>query len=301
MKKNLLSIIVCVIAIFAISSCNLFKGEETSEERQGTETTVNGIPQEIKNKIAAQDTLMNALVWKVDTLSQALTQVQKENKELGERVEKLEKPKRMWNYITFVTLAIAIAAFILSLFRNGVSRKEVHKILKENQNNSKKIKELQEQLIFERGKCKKTSSSVNPSLSNLDARLRNVENKLSQLVNIPNGVQNKTSSVSVHPSKNPEYIKKKYARINSGCYFTQIFDSKQEGCVFCIELKAENRGEFNIISLNQIKSSNGWETIVECEGCSISDATHFDVERYGVCEKNGDMWEITKNLKIKLS
>lgn len=85
---------------------------------------VEGISQEIKNKIAAQDTLMNALVLKVDTLAQALSQAQKENAELKVQVAKLEGPKSTWGYMTLASLVIAIIALVLSLLRKGISERE---------------------------------------------------------------------------------------------------------------------------------------------------------------------------------
>ena len=88
--KNKLNLIVCFAAIFTLSSCHFFNDKEENKETNNNTPTVEGISQEIKNKIAAQDTLMNALVLKVDTLAQALTQAQKENTELKAQIEKLE-------------------------------------------------------------------------------------------------------------------------------------------------------------------------------------------------------------------
>ena len=97
-----------------------------------------------------------------------------------------------------------------------------------------------------------------------------------------------------------EYIKMGYANINSGNIFTKIFDSAQESCVFSIKFKSATKGEFNIISLDKIKSRNMWQEIVEYTG-SIEDATSFKVEDYGICEKYDDVtWQVTKKLKIKL-
>lgn len=301
MKKKLNLIIVCFVAIFTLSSCNLFNDKEESKDSHSNATTVEGISQEIKNKIAAQDTLMNALVLKVDTLAQALTQVQKENAELKAQVKKLESPKSTWGYMTLASFVVAIIALVLSLLRKGVSRKKVDEIFSYNLDKSKRIAEMkvavsQLQSGFSNNKV---SRSVNTSLHNLDVRLCSVETSVSRLSSKLNEVHNMSNSSDRHRQE-PEYIKMGYANINSGNIFTKIFDSAQESCVFSIKFKSATKGEFNIISLDKIKSRNMWQEIVEYTG-SIEDATSFKVEDYGICEKYDDVtWQVTKKLKIKL-
>ena len=305
--KNILNLIVCLVAISMLSSCDFFKDKEANKDTQVNATTVEGISQEIKNKIAAQDTLMNALVLKVDTLAQALTQAQKENTELKVQIEKLESPKSTWGYLTLASLVAAVIALVLSLLRKGVSREKVDEIFSYNLDKSKRIAELKVAVSHLQSEINnRVSQSLNTSLQNLDVRLRSVESFIARLNSKPNEVYNMpTSSVShrqEQPRKpqEPEYIKKGYANINSGNIFTKIFDSAQESCVFSIEFKSAAKGEFNIISLDKIKSRNMWQEIVEYTG-SIEDATSFKVEDYGICEKYDDVtWQVTKKLKIKL-
>lgn len=115
--KKVYSLIV-LTAILALSSCDFFSEKQPVQDTVDSAATVEGISKEIKNKIAAQDTLMNALVLKVDTLAQALSQAQKENAELKVQVAKLESPKSTWGYMTLASLIIAIIALVLS---NGES------------------------------------------------------------------------------------------------------------------------------------------------------------------------------------
>ena len=140
--KNKLNLIVCFVAIFTLSSCHLFNDKEENKETNNNTPTVEGISQEIKNKIAAQDTLMNTLVLKVDTLAQALTQAQKENAELKAQIEKLESPKSTWGYMTLASFIVAIIALVLSFLRKGVSREKVDEIFSYNLDKSKRIAEL---------------------------------------------------------------------------------------------------------------------------------------------------------------
>ena len=306
--KKILNFIVCVITFFTLSSCDYFNDKEASKGNQDNATIVEGISQEIKNKIAAQDTLMNALVLKVDTLAHALTQAQTENAELKSQVEKLESPKSTWGYMTLASFVVAIIALVLSLLRKGVSKEKVDEIFSNNLDKSKRIAELKAAVYqLQSGQNNnRVSQPVNTSLQNLDARLRSVESSLSRLSSRTNEVHD-TSNPSINHSqeqhrqpKEPEYLKMGYANINSGNIFTKIFDSAQESCVFSIKFKSATKGEFNIISLDKIKSRNMWQEIVEYTG-SIEEATSFKVEEYGICEKYDDVtWQVTKKLKIKL-
>jgi len=306
--KKILNFIVCVITFFTLSSCDYFNDKEASKGNQDNATIVEGISQEIKNKIAAQDTLMNVLVLKVDTLAQALTQAQTENAELKSQVEKLESPKSTWGYMTLASFVVAIIALVLSLLRKGVSKEKVDEIFSNNLDKSKRIAELKAAVYqLQSGQNNnRVSQPVNTSLQNLDARLRSVESSLSRLSSRTNEVHD-TSNPSINhrqeqhrQPKEPEYLKMGYANINSGNIFTKIFDSAQESCVFSIKFKSATKGEFNIISLDKIKSRNMWQEIVEYTG-SIEEATSFKVEEYGICEKYDDVtWQVTKKLKIKL-
>lgn len=308
MMKKAINIVVCLATILTLSSCNFFSEKQPVQDSVDSAAPVEGISQEIKDKIAAQDTLMNALVLKVDTLAQALSQAQKENAELKVQVAKLESPKSTWGYMTLVSLVIAIIALVLSLLRKGLSREKVDEIFCNNLDKSKRIAELKVAVSqLQSGlNGNRVSLSVNTSLQNLDTRLSSVESSVSRLSSKTNETQNSSNPSVTHrqeqlsQTKDFEYLRMGYANINSGNIFTKIFDSAQESCVFSIKFKSANKGEFNIISLDKIKSRNMWQEIVEYTG-SIEDATSFKVEDYGICEKYDDVtWQVTKKLKIKL-
>lgn len=305
--KEVYSLIV-LTAVLALSSCDFFSEKQPVQDTVDSAATVEGISKEIKNKIAAQDTLMNALVLKVDTLAQALSQAQKENAELKVQVAKLESPKSTWGYMTLASLIIAIIALVLSLLRKGLSREKVDEFFCNNLDKSKRIAELKVAVSqLQSGlNGNRVSLTVKTSLQNLDARLRSVESSVLRLSSKMNEVQNSSNPSVTHrqeqssQTKDLENLRTGYANINSGNIFTKIFNSAQESCVFSIKFKSENKGEFNIISLDKIKSRNMWQEIVEYTG-SIEEATSFKVEDYGICEKYDDVtWQVTKKLKIKL-
>lgn len=308
MMKKAINIVVCLATILTLSSCDFFSGKQPDQDSVDNAAPVEGISQEIKNKIEAQDTLMNALVLKVDTLAQALSRVQKENAKLKDQVDKLESPKSAWGYMTLASLVIAIIALVLSSLRKGISREKVDEIFSDNLEKSKRIAKLkvavsQLQSVLNSNRF---SQSVNTSPQDLDARLRSVESSVLRLSSKTNETQNSSNPSVAHRQeqssqiKDLESLRTGYANINSGNIFTKIFNSAQESCVFSIKFKSENKGEFNIISLDKIKSRNMWQEIVEYTG-SIEEATSFKVEDYGICEKYDDVtWQVTKKLKIKL-
>lgn len=293
--KKLLNFIVCSTAIFALFSCNVFNDNEQSQDTNNDTNTVEVISQEMKDKIAAQDTLMGALALEVDTLGQALTQLHKENAELKARVAKLENPKSTWGYMTFAALAIAIIALIQFLLMKGVIKKEVREIVNNKFDKPQRKVTKNEESV---GSLKKTSKEK-------DARSQKVKSTDSSgKANEVHDVSSAVTKPQEQPCQSPKagYLKKGYAKINNDEFFAQIFDSAEEDCVFSIEFKSATKGEFNIIAVDKVKSRNNWQEIVECTGLSIKDATSFKVKEFGICEKCDDSaWKITRKLKIELS
>lgn len=309
MKKTLYAI-VCIIAIFTVSSCGYFNEKGATKDPQDNATTIEGISQEIKNKIAAQDTLMNALVLKVDTLAQALTLAQTENAELKAQVEKLESPRSTWAWMTIGAIALSIIAILMALLKKGLNKKEVLRIVEDSLNHSQRLSELisdVKNLRTDNNRSTRNSlsnSSVNTSIEN---RLSQVEKILNEVVNYINGQaqnnqrQSQTGSQVEQQSKQPERHRIGYAKIDTDMYFTTIYDSNQEGCVFKITFTSQTKGKFNLIALDKIQSRNDWQKKVECSGISIKEASDFRLEDEGICEKiDENTWEVTKPLKIRL-
>ena len=132
MMKKAINIVVCVATILTLSSCDFFSEKRSGQDTVDSAATVEGISKEIKDKIAAQDTLMNALVLKVDTLAQALSQAQKENAELKVQIEKLESPKNIWAYISIGAIVLGLIALIVSLLKHkGIKENRAYEIVKE--------------------------------------------------------------------------------------------------------------------------------------------------------------------------
>lgn len=93
-----------------------------------------------------------------------------------------------------------------------------------------------------------------------------------------------------------------YANSNSEEYFTTVLETKQDTCVYVIDLESETTGEFEIISIDKIKQRNGWERIVKYSGnCMLNEAKGFKTIQPGLCQKHSDgIWKVTRNLEIKI-
>ncbi len=307
--KKILNIIVCVVVLISTSSCDYFKEKKYSQDTGNNATAVEGISHELKNKIAAQDTLMNALVSQVDTLVGELNQIKQDNANLKAQIDGLKNPKSTWGYVSMVALLLGLIAIVLSLFRaKGVKEEKVYRISEKCIDDSRKIKELQVKLkTFLQQQNVHSSTSNTFYAHSTDSRLQQLENKMSQVFEAINKMttssQYKTQphSETLKPNKDGEYQKIGYAKVDTEKYFTTIFDSNQEGCVFKITFTNSTRGKFNIIALEKIQSRNDWQKKVECSGVSIKEASDFRLEDEGICEKiDENTWEVTKPLKIRL-
>lgn len=304
------NLIVCVTAIMAMSSCSFFEGEKPQSNQQEKSSTIEGLPLEIKNKIAAQDTLMNELVSKVDTLAEALSQAQQENAKLKAQVDDLKSPKSTWAYVSIGAFALGLIALIMSLFRaKRVKEEKVYEIFEKCIDDSRRINELQvnvKNLMYTQQNSR-TNQSNTSYAPNTGSRLHQLENQMSQVIAAINKMTTSAQpmtqprSDTPKPHKDAEYQKVGYAKNDMGTYFTTIYESNQEGCVFKIAFTSPTKGRFNIISLDKIQSRNDWQQKIECSGISIKDASDFRVEEEGLCKKiEENTWQVTKPLKIRL-
>lgn len=305
--KKLLNLIVCMTAIWALSSCDFLGGEKSSKEPEKVKTIVE-LPDSVKQKIVKQDALMKELLNKVDTLTAELNSAKAENAELKKKVAELETPQSTWAYVSIVAFILGLVALIVAFlgFR-GIKEKRVIDIFERCISGSGRIKELQFDVHNLLSSQRNNITSGSSYASNSDARLRQLENQMKQVIEAVNQMKNsKHQSVSSLQEKSKsheksEYQKVGYAKVDTDIYFMTIYDSNQEGCVFKISFTSQTQGRFNIITLDKILSRNDWQKKVECCGVSIKEASDFRVEEEGECEKiDENTWEVVKPLRIKL-
>ena len=303
--KKVYSLIV-LTAVLALASCSFFEDDKSSKGKDEIRTIVE-LPDSVKQKIADHDTLMTELLNKVDTLTAELNLTKEESAEMKEKIAELKSPKSTWAYISIGAFILGLIALIISLLKpKGIKEKQVYEIVKKSLDESRRIKELQVNvnnlLSSQRNnRMSNTSSSYAP---NSDSRLRQLENQMAQVIKkitITTSQPVSTRKEPVSSRKENEYQKVGYAKVDTDIYFTTIYDSNQEGCVFKISFTSPIIGKFNIISLDKIQSKNDWQQKVECSGCSIKEASDFRIEDDGICEKiDESTWKVTKPLKIRL-
>lgn len=307
--KKIFNVIVYVTVILAMSSCSFFDDDKSSKDTTEVRTIVE-LPDSVKQKIVEQDSLMTELLNKVDTLTVVLNATKTENAELKEKLTKLESPQSIWAYVSIFAFILGLIGLLVALFMpKGVKLEKVYEIFKNCLDESRRIKELQEnveklKLTQRNSRSNQSSKSYAP---NTDSRLRQLEDQMSQVIAAFNKTNTFGQSMTQPRSDTPkshkdgEYQKVGYAKNDMGTYFTTIYDSNQEGCVFKISFTSPTKGKFNIISLDKIQSRNDWQQKVECSGISIKEASDFRVDDEGVCEKiDENTWQVVKPLRIRL-
>lgn len=308
--KKLFNFIICAVVIVAVSSCNFFGEDYPQNDDSKKLSSIEGLAPEIKEHFVAQDSLMKDLVNKVDTLAAALNQTQKENSELRGIIENIQSPRSTWAWMSIGAITLSVIALLLTLFRRGLNEHEVRAVVNDRMDSSQRIKDLIYNVNILKNDAQRNSrntQSNSSSSQNADMRLRQVEKKLEEIVHYINEQQQNVkeqTSIQRQETRKSNQIETQrvgYARIDYESYFTTIYDSNQEGCAFKITFKNESQGEFTIISLDRISSSNDWQQKIECIGVSIKEASDYRIEELGVCKNIGNnTWEVTKPLKIRL-
>ena len=309
--KKIFLLMLYTVALFTVASCSFFEDEKPSKRQEEVKTIVE-LPDSVKQKLIAQDEQMSALLNKVDTLTTELNLTKADNVELRKKIDELKSPKSTWAYFSIGAIILSIIALVLSILKSqGIKEERVCEIVKQCLDESRRIKELQvnvNNLLSTQRNNRYTQQNSVPH--NLELDIQQLKKQMEPLLRSYISTQQAATQqkdqypYAQHDShkskKEPEYLRTGYANINTGKFFTKILDSAQEGCVFSIKFKKPNIGEFTIISLDKIKSRNGWQEVVEYTG-SIEDATSFIEENPGICEKiDGDTWQVTTPLKIKL-
>lgn len=296
------------MSMLTLSSCGLFEDEKPTKETEGVKTIVE-LPDSVKQKIVEQDALMTELLNKVDTLTAELNSTKAENAELKKNVAKLRSPKSTWTYVSICAFLLGLIALVAALFKpKGIKEEKIYDIFDNCLEESRRIKQLQVDVKLlssqRNGRMPQASSS---NASNSEMRLRQLENQMAQVIEVVDKMTKPAQQV-VPPHQETskshaeyEYQKVGYAKVDTDMYFTTIYESNQEGCVFKITFTSQSKGKFNIIALDKIQSRNDWQKKVECSGISIKEASDFRLEEDGICEKiDENTWKVTQPLKIRL-
>ena len=317
--KKLIFLFLSSMFLLSIVSCN----HGTDDGQAGIKDSFNiaGIPEVLKKRLTEQDSLSREMVAKIDSITIQLSNSKKQIESLQGEIKRIQEPGQVLACIALVALLLSLIALVLAFIRtrNTLDKKKAKDFLNEYLEDSYdnpntafgKIKTLNAHVLGIESRMRPRSSdnqgsSVGHSdLNDLEKRLTDLERiiKLKDQRNeTPKPSSYDTGTPKVERQAKQESTKVGYANINTSNYFVDLLDSKQETCVFTITFKGSEQGEFNIISLDKLKSRNGWQDVVEATGdCTMAEANSYDVLGLGQCKKIEDnTWEVTRKLRIKI-
>lgn len=129
------------------------------------------------------------------------------------------------------------------------------------------------------------------SLRGLEERVGSVEAKL-KAVGRPSPMEKGSPKV-------------KYFGINSEDYFVRAFDTSDVDKLFKVTFDdvSLNKGEFELIDLNRIKSADQIGHVIQFTDGSkrIKDAKNIVSQVRGTVVRDGDLWKVVEKLKLKLN
>ena len=311
------NVFLVVVCSFVLVSCSFF-GEEPAKSSEEP-SKIEVVPDSIKQHLIKQDSLYAGLIEKIDTLTNELNESRVTVAQLQQSVDELESPRRIWNYLSIGAIILGLIAIILQFVRSGgLDKNEINTIFRENMDSSTRLKAMKEKLDNLEKNSRNSQNSrympTGPVSRKAEDRIAWLEGKIQEVIVAVNrheteikrngGTTTTTPPTGPAKPKEPEFNKDGYAKLNTSIYFMDILDSNQEACVFHINFKSANKGEFDIISLDKIKSRNGWQDVIDATGnCTMEDATSYTVVEKGICEKISDdnTWEVKRKLRIKIS
>lgn len=304
MKK--IMYIIGIIPLLILAACHFMDNGSGSNEVINT-TAIETLSKDYMKKIGEQDSLMKELVLKVDELTSELNDLKANVSKLSKDINDIKSPKSTLSW--FFLILFVFLVIITFIIKRNIEKKIKNIDCKCDDNldlvNSieKKISNLNGLALSKKNNTKQpifNNQSKGEFIDELKPIIRQIvmnifdENKGNSDLLLK---QTTTKKEDIN-----DYARIGYAELNKDIYFTRILNSQQEGCVFKIEFLNPDEGRFTILSLDKIKSLNGWEKVIEYTGTYIDEARSFNVDDYGVCKRvNDNYWEVKNKLKITLS
>lgn len=307
MRKNYIIYIFIFIPILC-TSCDWFN--PTRMQNEDNFTKLEGVSPALKQHLKEQDSLYSELILKIDSLTNGLNSSKSDIEKLQYEIQDLKSPGSLLTSFAIFSLILSLLALIISFSRTSkkVDKRDVVESFKWVEDQIKKIEQRMiraENNIREVNKNTSTSKSDYPN--SIDEKLFDLERKIKELERIlavpamGHSSNNHRAGNYVNPI--PETVRTGYAKVNSGKYFVELFNSKQEDSIYTIKIVNTDEGEFDIISLDKIKTINDLKDVVELApgSCLLEEATSYKVIDIGLCQRVDDKaWVITKKLIIKV-
>lgn len=306
------------------SSCDLLEKKSKSAQADVRVEKIVDLPDTVKAHLIAQDSLSMGLISQIDTLTMELNNTKRQIADLQSKMDNLQSPSKIIWILCIIALLSSFMALIVVYSKSRESKKNyeyILELLKTQLGNERlpanlgvRLTKLENNAKISRQTDFHPNDTYLYKLENLEKRIGGLETRLNNSANgysrlLEERSTDKNSSISEKNDNYPERIscnyKILYAGLNNEKYFLELTNSKQETSVYKITYSDDNKGEFELLSLDKIQSSNGWKDVVEVEAngdCTIEEAQNYSLIEKGGCEKIDDKtWKVTSSLKIRIS
>lgn len=278
--------------------------DSQSVQQDHNVSNIEMLSDSLKQQLVKQDSLSKELLHQVDTLTTELNSAKAEIEQLKVSVEQKENQRLLWTILPMIigSLALIIAIIVGIFTRHDVEEEDVKSVLNDHLRRIGllDLKERVQSLMTNRSQQKGGYQVSLGDINALQERIKILEGKVADVKHITPAPSPTKTNISQDKMSISKHL---YANSNSKEYFTNVLESKQDTCVYDINLKSGTTGEFDIISIEKIKQRNGWDSVIEYTGdCTINEAKSFKTNKLGKCEKVSDgTWKVVEKLKITIS
>ena len=316
-------LIICFIAFFVAFFFPSCQKKDTSYTEKGN-AMANNMHTDSVIRSNHSDSLLNAINQDIGSVKEEIQYFKKTTADLLASEKVIRSNIKTIFYISLGAFIVSLLTIIV-VFVKVRTKADISEIslLSKDLNYIKNAYNKLEFSFKQSENSKKVSSSSkevmeqNSIAASLEKRLSILENKMEMSVlNSKSPLYGHNDlNVSKLESKQEESVesrylssvnkKVEYAQLNNEKYFMDTVSYKLETCVYKIEYLEPNIGAFDLISLDKIQSSNGWQDVIDIEptgDCTMEEAKDFVTLSLGECRKiDENTWKVTNNLKIKIS
>lgn len=316
--KTIITKVLLLITSVVLVSCSLITPSQDDDSKKEVRA-IEVFPDSVKKHLMEQDSLSKQLVLAVDSITTKLDAANNNIEELQASIKELRTPGQIFIYIALFALFLSIIAIIVTITKtkNKVNKWEVIDEIKKflndkNTNLYRQLTRMEDDIknLKKESQSSKSSTRNEPYTQRSNSQFAN--DKIQAEIKERRSSNNSGNDESVisnqstqgNQSMKSQMIKHGYAQMHTGKYLVDIVESKQESCVYSLTFTGENSAEFDIISLEKIKTINDLRDVIDLApgSCLLNEASFHTVERKGECRKFDDnTWEVTKKLVIKVS
>ena len=321
--KKILLIVFSAVIVMSISSCNT-KGERQKNDDNSDITKIEAISDSLKRFLKEQDSLSQGLVVKIDTIALALNNTKTQIETLKSEINEIKSPGKTVLIMAFVSFLLGATSIVLIiiLFSKKVGKREIIDVIRgyiddPRTNLSKRFVKIE----FDIKNIKNNQSNIDaarqePPIRNngdnaVNTRLQvELEKQRKAFYGYEQRVETNTDycksqeTIKIVDKIEQPFKKSAYALIHTGKYLVNIVETKQESCVYSLNFISDESAEFDIISLEKIKTINDLKDVIDIAqgSCLLEQATNYVVIEKGKCKKFDDnTWEVVNKLVIKVS